>query len=166
MANHPMTALGGAEVDASAPQFIRRVYFDRNTLETIFFFSTSGQFRKTSVQEDWETNADLQANIDRRDDIDILEWNEPDADVEALCEEAAWLGVRRSDTDPSGYELYDAADEQPEYIDPDSEASRILAFLRGEAELPDTMPSAQRAEILALRAAMGTSNASAQRSST
>lgn len=135
-------------------QFVRRVYFDRNTLEIVNAYKMVGDFTVSSIEQDWETFPVLRENAYRKDDIDVLEWSSPDPEVEAMCEQASWLGVRRSDANPSGYELYDATDELPEYIDPESEASQILNFLQSGAAVPTSLPKSQRAQLEAFRGAV------------
>ncbi|MDL2205637.1 hypothetical protein LJC33_01855 [Eubacteriales bacterium OttesenSCG-928-N13] len=147
-------------VETNGQRFIRRVYFERNTLEVIYFYSMSGQFHEMEVEQEWEEVPELQANTHRKQDIDVLQWHQPDPEVEALCERAAWLGVRRTAANASGYELYDATGELPEAIDPDSEASQILACLQSGAAIPDSLPPSQRAQLRAYLGAVDTLRAS------
>ncbi len=87
--------------------FLRRIYFERNTMEIIVAYHMEGGFLYQTVEEDWANDPALVGYQGNRDMVDVLEWQSPDPAVEEICKNSNWIGVRRIGDGLTDYEVFD-----------------------------------------------------------
>lgn len=137
--------------------FLRRIYFLRTEPSpAIYFFHMQGQVTPPTVEEDWAREPMLQEYLDRKDEVDVLEWTAPDPAVEEVCMRAAWLGVEK---DGDTYKVIDASDTLPQGEVSAEEINELLDIL--EARIAG-MSQEQRDRMFKIQAEVGSPLSKAQ----
>lgn len=109
-------------------KFIRRIYYLLATGEIIYGYSMENEHYMPSIEADYEVYAQLKPYADRRDEIGLMEWIEPDPEIEDQFARAYGYSVDVSQDPPAlVFDFTPPPEPEPE-IDERDEALRLLGI--------------------------------------
>lgn len=115
--------------------FIRRIYYLKSSGEPLVSYMMYGHFVMPTADWDYENESALGPYADRREEVGVIEWTAPDADIERAFELSHGVRVDVSEHPPTL--VFDDSEPEPEPEQPDTDTvdvDRIFGILKGEID--------------------------------
>lgn len=106
--------------------FIRRLYYEKADGACVLSYAMDGDIIRNSVDQDYEGMSDLEVYADRRQEIGLIEWLEPDAAIEESFKSAFGVTVDTGQNPP--VVMFDYTPEDT--TDDRDEALRLLGIIQ------------------------------------